>query len=61
MSQGGANDDRDAVKLEALRMLIKAGIDELERGDFVEVDEAELEDYLERLAASARDSVDPTP
>ena len=48
MKQCGANDDPGALKLEALRMLIKAGIDELERGDFVDVDEAELEDYLER-------------
>ncbi len=51
MNQCGANDDQDALKLEALRMLIKAGIDALERGDFVEVDEAGLEDYLERLTA----------
>jgi antitoxin ParD1/3/4 len=49
MNQCRANDDQDALKLEALRMLIKAGIDELERGNFVEIDEAELEDYLERL------------
>ena len=49
MNQCGTNDDQDALKLEALRMLIKAGVDALERGDFVEVDEVDLEDYLERL------------
>ena len=39
----------DALKLRALRQQIKAGLDELERGDFTEVAEAELDDYLERL------------
>lgn len=39
----------DALKLKALRAQIKAGIDALDRGDFVEVDDAELDDYLEGL------------
>jgi antitoxin ParD1/3/4 len=34
-----------------LRAQIKAGIDALDRGDFVEVDDAELDDYLEGLTA----------
>lgn len=41
----------DALKLKALRIQVKAGIDALERGDFVEVDDAELDDYLEELTA----------
>ena len=41
----------DALKLKALRAQIKAGIDALDRGDFIEVDDAELDDYLEGLAA----------
>ena len=41
--------EEDAQKLEALCIRIKAGVDALERGDFIEIDEAELEDYLERL------------
>jgi len=41
----------DALKLKALRVQIKAGIDALDRGDFVELDEAELDDYLEGLTA----------
>ena len=41
----------DALKLKALRAQIKAGIDALDRGDFVEVDDAELDDYLEGLTA----------
>jgi antitoxin ParD1/3/4 len=45
----------DALKLKALRAQIKAGIDALDRGDFVEVDDAELEDYLEGLPAPSRD------
>jgi antitoxin ParD1/3/4 len=36
----------DALKLKALRMQIKAGIDALEQGEFVEIDEADLESYL---------------
>jgi len=39
----------DVLKLKALRAQIKAGIDALDRGDFVEVDDAELDDYLEGL------------
>ena len=39
----------DELKLKALRMQLKAGVHALERGDFVEVDDADLEDYLERL------------
>jgi antitoxin ParD1/3/4 len=41
---------KDALKLDAPRMQLKAGVDALERGDFIEIDEADLEDYLERLA-----------
>src|SRR5215211_8210253 len=37
----------DALKLERLRMRIEAGIDDLERGEFVEIDDAELDEYLE--------------
>jgi antitoxin ParD1/3/4 len=44
---------KDALKLEALRMRLKAGVDALERGDFIEIDEADLEDYLERMAGQA--------
>jgi antitoxin ParD1/3/4 len=39
----------DALKLKALRAQIKAGVDALERGDFVEVDDADLEGFLEGL------------
>ena len=41
-----------ALKLKALRMQIKAGVDELERGDFGEVADADLHEYLEGLAAA---------
>jgi hypothetical protein len=43
----------NALKLEALRMRIKAGVDTLERGDFMEIDEVDLGDYLERLTVQA--------
>ena len=44
---------RDGIKLEALRGQIKAGTDALEWGDFIEVDDADLESYLERLTRPA--------
>jgi len=42
----------NTLKLKALRMQIKAGVDELERGDFSEVADADLDEYLEGLAAA---------
>jgi antitoxin ParD1/3/4 len=45
----------DALKLKALRTRIKAGIDALDRGDFVEVDDAKLDGFLEGLTNSARE------
>lgn len=41
----------DSLKLTALRAQIKAGVGALDRGDFIEVDEAELDSYLEGLTA----------
>ena len=41
----------DALKLKALRQQIKAGIDALDRGDFVEVAGSELESFLDQLGA----------
>ena len=43
----------DGIKLEARRAKIKAGTDALERGDFTEVEDADLESYLERLTTPA--------
>lgn len=45
----------DVLKLEALRIHIKAGIDALDRGDFIEVDEADLDDYLEGLTTASHE------
>jgi antitoxin ParD1/3/4 len=42
----------DSLRLKALRAQIKAGTDALERGDFVEVDDADLDQYLEQLTTS---------
>jgi antitoxin ParD1/3/4 len=39
----------DALKLKALRVQIKAGAEALDRGDFVEVDDADLDRFLEGL------------
>jgi antitoxin ParD1/3/4 len=43
----------NALKLKALRIHIKAGVDALERGDFVEIDDADLDGYLEALTAQS--------
>ena len=42
----------DELKLKALRMQIKAGIDAINEGDFVEVEEGHLDGYLEELKAA---------
>lgn len=42
----------DALKLKALRVQIKAGVDALDRGNFVEVDDSDLDGYLEGLMTS---------
>lgn len=44
---------KDALKLKVLRAKIKAGVDALDRGDFVEVDDAKLDGFLEELTASS--------
>jgi antitoxin ParD1/3/4 len=38
------------LKLKVLRKQIKAGAEALDRGDFTEVDEAELDAYLQELS-----------
>jgi len=43
----------DALKLKALRVQLKAGVEALERGEFTEVADADLERYLEGLMAAA--------
>ena len=40
-----------ALKVKILRQRIKAGVDALERGDFVEVDEPDLERFLISLCS----------
>jgi hypothetical protein len=44
---------RDALRFTVLCTHIGAGTDELERGDFVEVEARDLEAYLDRLATRA--------
>jgi len=41
----------DALRVKALRLQIKAGVDALRRGEFVEIADADLDTYLEGLAA----------
>jgi antitoxin ParD1/3/4 len=42
----------DALKLKALRLQIEVGLDALARGDFVEIVDGDIENYLEQLAAA---------
>ncbi len=42
----------DALKVKALRAHLQAGVDALERGEFVQIDEPNLEAYVTRLGAS---------
>ena len=44
----------NTLKLKVLHMQIKAGVDALERGDFSEIADADLDAYLEGLAAVPR-------
>jgi antitoxin ParD1/3/4 len=42
----------DALKLRALRAQLQAGVDALERGDFVQIDELDLDAYMTRPVAT---------
>ena len=44
----------DALKLKALRAAIKQGLDSIERGDYIDVDDSQLESYLDSLTAAGR-------
>jgi antitoxin ParD1/3/4 len=45
---------QDALKREPLRVQIRAGIEALGRGEFIEVADGDLDRYLRRLAAIPR-------
>jgi antitoxin ParD1/3/4 len=45
----------DALKLKALRVQVRAGMDALDRGEFTEIADTDLDGYLERLAAPPRE------
>ena len=48
-----ARREMDALKLDKLRLSIKAGVAALDRGEYDEVEDANLDSYLDGLAASA--------
>jgi sigma-B regulation protein RsbU (phosphoserine phosphatase) len=43
----------DDLRLKALRAQIRVGVDALDRGDFTEIEDVDLEGYLERLTTTA--------
>ena len=45
----------DALKLEALRVQVRAGVDALERGELTEVANSDLDRYLEGLTTASDD------
>jgi putative addiction module CopG family antidote len=45
--------DYDALSLERLRLSVLAGAAALDRGDYAEVDDAALDDYIDALAPPA--------
>jgi antitoxin ParD1/3/4 len=47
----------DELKLKVLRLQIKAGAEAIARGEYTDVDDAELEDFLEGLGSSTLDRV----
>jgi antitoxin ParD1/3/4 len=42
----------DSLRLKALRAQIRVGVDALDRGDFTEMEDVDLEGYLERLTTT---------
>jgi antitoxin ParD1/3/4 len=44
----------EALKLKALRAALKVGQDALDRGDYDDVDDSQLEGYLDSLTASRK-------
>jgi antitoxin ParD1/3/4 len=44
----------DALKLRALRAQIKAGIDALDQGNYVELQDSEIDPYLKQLSPALR-------
>lgn len=47
----------DSLRLKALRAQVKTGVEALARGDFAEVDDANLDVYLEELTGSGAQRV----
>jgi len=43
----------DALKLKALRAHVKAGVEALERGEFTELADADLDSYFDSLTATS--------
>ena len=44
----------EALKLKALRMQIKAGVEAFQRGDFIEIDDGDLDNYLQGVIQARR-------
>jgi hypothetical protein len=51
--------DNKSGRLETLRLQIKAGVDALQRGEFTEIADADLERYLNDLVSARRTRSSP--
>jgi antitoxin ParD1/3/4 len=52
MTIGGGQHRRNNVRLDRLRRSIEAGVAALDRGEFTDVEDAELDGYLDGLTAA---------
>ena len=46
----------DALKIEALRMQLQAGAEAIDRGNFIDIEDVEIEAHIERLRTSGKAS-----
>ena len=49
-------DKEDRLKLEKLRQAVKKGFDELDRGDYVEIDANQIDAFMDQIDAKVRRS-----
>jgi antitoxin ParD1/3/4 len=47
-------EQEDELKLQTLRRMVTEGFDEIDRGEYELIDPADLDQYVERVAARAR-------
>lgn len=59
MISPGDHDDLIELKLERLRAEVQIGIDEIERGEFIELDEDGLQQLIDEIKTEGRRATNP--